>query len=171
MTPAINAARKAGIPYRMHAYDHDSGSVAYGEEAAHKLQVEPDRVFKTLVVEIDNRQFAAGIVPVSRQLDLKLMAKTLGAKKAALATAHDAERMTGYVLGGISPLGQKRRLATIIDASAAAFATIFVSAGRRGLELELAPADLGRLTKAQFSAIGKEATGTTSRTTGASGEI
>ncbi|MDR2550940.1 MAG: Cys-tRNA(Pro) deacylase [Desulfobulbus sp.] len=155
MTPAINAAKKAGIPFRMHEYAHDAGSASYGEEAAHKLHLELGRVFKTLVVEIDNQQFAVGIVPVSCQLDLKLMAKALGAKKAAMAAAHDAERMTGYVLGGISPLGQKRRLATIVDASAATFATIFVSAGRRGLELELAPADLGRLTTARFVAIGK----------------
>ncbi|WP_310598638.1 Cys-tRNA(Pro) deacylase [Desulfobulbus sp.] len=155
MTPAINAAKKAGISYRVHEYAHDPGSASYGEEAAHKLHLEPDRVFKTLVVEIDNHQFAVGIVPISCQLDLKLMARALGAKKAAMATAHDAERMTGYVLGGISPLGQKRRLATIVDASAATFGTIFVSAGRRGLEVELAPADLGRLTKARFVTIGK----------------
>ncbi|MCL1981061.1 MAG: Cys-tRNA(Pro) deacylase [Proteobacteria bacterium] len=155
MTPAINAAQKAGIPYRIHEYTHDAGSPSYGEEAAHKLQIKPDRVFKTLVVEIDNQQFAAGIVPVSRQLDLKRMARALNTKKAAMATAHDAERMTGYVLGGISPLGQKKRLATIIDGSAATFATIFVSGGRRGLELELAPADLARLTGARFAAINK----------------
>lgn len=155
MTPAITAVKKAKIPYRIHEYAHDPGSASYGEEAAHKLEIDSAQVFKTLVVEIDDKKFAVGIVPVSRQLDLKLFAQALGAKKAAMANAQDAQRMTGYVLGGISPLGQKRTLATVIDASATTFDTIFVSAGRRGLEIELAPGDLNVLTKGKFAVIGR----------------
>lgn len=153
MTPAITAVKRAKIPYRIHEYAHDPASASYGEEAAHKLGIESARVFKTLVVEIDEKKCAVGIVPVSRQLDLKLFAHVLGTKKAAMASAQDAQRMTGYVLGGISPLGQKRTLATVIDASARAFATVFVSAGRRGLEIELAPGDLCALTKGSFAVI------------------
>lgn len=155
MTPAITAIKKAKIPYRIHEYAHDPGSASYGEEAAHKLGIESAQVFKTLVVEIDDKKFTVGIVPVSRQLDLKLFAQALGAKKAAMANAQDAQRMTGYVLGGISPLGQKRTLATVIDTSATSFDTVFVSAGRRGLEIELAPGDLSVLTKGKFAVIGR----------------
>jgi len=155
MTPAIAAVKQAKVAYRIHEYAHDPGSASYGEEAAHKLGIESARVFKTLVVEMDAKKFAVGIVPVSRQLDLKLFAHVLGAKKAAMADAQDAQRMTGYVLGGISPLGQKRTLATVIDTSATAFDTVFVSAGRRGLEIELAPVDLCALTKGRFAVIGR----------------
>jgi Cys-tRNA(Pro)/Cys-tRNA(Cys) deacylase len=155
MTPAITTVKKAKIPHHIHSYEHDAGAESYGGEAAEKLQIEPARVFKTLVVEVDDRKFVVGLVPVSRQLDLKLLAKALGTKKAAMALANDAEKMTGYVLGGISPLGQKRKLPTVIDGSATAFATLFVSAGRRGLEIELAPADLLALTKGVFAMISK----------------
>jgi Cys-tRNA(Pro)/Cys-tRNA(Cys) deacylase len=155
MTPAITVLKKAKIPYRMHAYQHDSGSSSFGDEAAWKLGIEHARVFKTLVVETDDNQFAVGIVPVSHHLDLKLFAQALGTKKAVMAEAHDAEKLTGYVLGGISPLGQKRKLATVIDTSATAFATVFISAGRRGLEIELAPSDLGSLTEGSFAVISR----------------
>ena len=155
MTPAITAVRKAKVPYRIHAYEHDAGSESYGEEAAQKLRVAPARVFKTLLVAIDDRQFAVALVPVSHHVDLKLFAQALKTKKAVMAQAHDAEKATGYVLGGISPLGQKRTLRTVIDASATAFETIFVSAGRRGLELELAPTDLSALTNGECAVISR----------------
>jgi Cys-tRNA(Pro)/Cys-tRNA(Cys) deacylase len=155
MTPAITAVKKVKVSYRIHEYEHDASAESYGEEAADKLRLEHGRVFKTLVVKIDDQQFIVGLVPVSHQLDLKLVAKALGAKKAVMAQANDAEKMTGYVLGGISPLGQKRKLETVIDASATAFDTIFVSAGRRGLEIELAPVDLCYLTRGKFAVISK----------------
>ena len=122
-------------------------------EAAEKMGVPPQRVFKTLVVSLDNHQQVVGIVPVSCMLSMKLIAKAAGAKKALMADKADVERSTGYVLGGVSPLGQKRRLKTIIDSSAQGFPTIYVSAGRRGLEIELSPADLKRLVDGQFAEI------------------
>ena len=135
MTPAIVAAERAGIPFTLHEYEHEAGA-AYGLEAAEKTGVDPARVFKTLVVSQDGT-LAVAIVPVAAQLDLRALGK-----RAALAESAAAERATGYVLGGISPLGQRKRLPTLLDESALAFETIFVSAGRRGLELELAPGDL-----------------------------
>jgi Cys-tRNA(Pro)/Cys-tRNA(Cys) deacylase len=150
MTPAINTAKKAKIAFRTHEYEHDPASPFYGEEAAAKLGLDSSRIFKTLVVATHTKALAVGIVPVSQQLDLKRMAKALGIKKAVMADKADVQRTTGYVLGGVSPLGQKKRLTTVIDASAERFDTIFVSAGRRGLQIELSPQDLGRLTKGQF---------------------
>ncbi len=141
-TPAIAAAERAGVRFSVHEYDHDPGA-AYGLEAAEKLGLDPARVFKTLVASIDGKLVVA-IVPVAAQLDLR----SLG-KRAALAEQADAERATGYVAGGISPLGQRRRLPTILDESALAHDTIHVSAGRRGLEIELSPQDLVRLTGAE----------------------
>ena len=146
MTPAINVARKAGIAHRIHEYDHDPAAPSYGLEAAEKLGVDPKRVFKTLVVELDDGKLAVGIMPVASSLNLKAIAAALGAKRAEMADMAKAERTTGYVAGGISPLGQKKRLPTILDESAAAHSTIFVSAGRRGLEIELSPEDLLKLT-------------------------
>lgn len=146
-TPALVAAERAGIAFRVHEYAHDAKAPSYGLEAAERLGVEPARVFKTLVVDVDGTLTIA-IVPVAAQLDLKALGK-----RAALAAARAAERATGYVTGGISPLGQRRRLPTLLDASALAFATIYVSAGRRGLELEMAPADLLALTGGQARAI------------------
>ena len=156
MTPAINAAKKAKIPYTVHQYAHDPGAVSYGKEAAEKLGLDEARVFKTLVVEFDNGSLAVGIIPVSAMLGMKLMAKAAGAKRAAMADTGAVERATGYFLGGVSPLGQKKRLPTFIDSSAADFPTIFVSAGRRGLDIELKPADLASLTGAKFAAIREE---------------
>ncbi len=155
MTPAITTVSKAKVPHRVHEYEHDNSAESYGEEATEKLRLDPARVFKTLVVKIDDQQFIVGIVPVSHQLDLKLLTRALGAKKAVMAQANDAEKVTGYVLGGISPLGQKKKLETVIDTSATVFDTIFVSAGRRGLEIELAPADLRSLTRGIFADMSK----------------
>lgn len=151
MTPAINTAKKAGIPFEIHEYQHDVAAESYGLEAAEKLGVAVEQVFKTLVVTLDGKTLAVGIVPVTQQLGLKQIAKAAGAKKAVMGVPAEVERATGYVLGGVSPLGQKKRLATYIDASAAGFATIFVSAGRRGLEIELAPNDLATLCKAELA--------------------
>lgn len=146
MTPAIIAAIKNRIPHTVHEYSHDQASESYGLEAAGKMGVPPQRVFKTLVVTLDNRELAVGVIPVSSMLSMKLIARSAGSKKAAMADKSAVERSTGYVLGGVSPLGQKRRLKTIIDSSAGNYPTIYVSAGRRGLEIELSPADLAQLT-------------------------
>lgn len=151
MTPAITAAKRAGIHYQVHEYAHDPATESYGLEAADKLGVATGRVFKTLVVSHGERRLAVGIIPVDAMLSMKLMAKALGAKKAGMAPGADVERATGYVLGGVSPLGQKTRLPTLLDDSAAAYATIFVSAGRRGMDMELAPADLLALTHGRWA--------------------
>lgn len=153
-TPAVTVAARAGVDFEIHRYDHDPDEPSYGEEAAEMLGVEPDRVYKTLVVLVDDR-LAVAVVPVSGELDLKKLAAALGARKAVMAHPSEAERATGYVVGGISPLGQKRRLPTVLDATAERWPTIFVSGGRRGLELELAPADLARLAGATVAAVGR----------------
>jgi len=150
MTPALEQARTAGIACTLHEYQHDPGAASYGLEAAEKLSLPPEQVFKTLVVKLDGRQLAVGVLPVTQQLSLKHIARAAGAKKAAMADPAEVERVTGYVLGGVSPLGQKKRLATFIDESARQHATIHISAGRRGLEIELAPGDLVALTNGHF---------------------
>jgi len=150
-TPATTRLEKAGVPFRVHAYTHDAGA-AYGPEAAEALGIEPARVFKTLVAEVDGALTVA-IVPVTAKLDLKALAAAVGGKRAKMAEVAAAERATGYVAGGISPLGQRKRLPTVLDASAEAFETVFCSAGRRGLEIELAPADLARLTGATLALV------------------
>ena len=150
MTPAINAARKAKIRYTVHQYPHDPAADSYGLEAAEKLGVPATQVFKTLVVSLDDA-LAVAVVPASAMLSMKLFARAAGAKKADMAAAAEAERATGYVLGGVSPLGQKKRLRTFIDASAMSHPAILVSAGRRGLEIELSPHDLARLTNGEFA--------------------
>ncbi|AMO55393.1 hypothetical protein GZ77_10445 [Endozoicomonas montiporae] len=155
MTPAVNLAKKANIPFTVHEYQHHAGADSYGQEAARKLGLNPRQVLKTLIVKLDGQKLAVGIVPVAGQLDLKAMAKACGAKKAAMAEQAEAEKSSGYVLGGISPLGQKKRLMTVLDKSAEQFETIHVSAGRRGLEIELAPAALITLTNGQLAPIGK----------------
>ena len=151
MTPAIHSAKQAGFAFQLHEYDHDTTAHSYGLEAAEKLGLAAEQVFKTLVVKLDGKQLAVGIVPVTGQLSLKQIAKAAGAKKAAMAEPTEVERATGYVLGGVSPLGQKKSLVTFIDHSAETFATIYVSAGRRGLEIELAPGDLAKLSRATFA--------------------
>jgi Cys-tRNA(Pro)/Cys-tRNA(Cys) deacylase len=144
-TPALVVATAAGIAFSVHEYNHDPRAASFGKEAAMALGIDPNRVFKTLIAEIDGRVVCA-VVPVAGSLDLKALAAAAGGRKAAMAKTSDAERATGYVVGGISPLGQKKRLALFVDASAFDLPTIHVSAGRRGLEIELAPADLLRLT-------------------------
>jgi Cys-tRNA(Pro)/Cys-tRNA(Cys) deacylase len=153
-TPATVALTAAGTAYTVHSYDHDPAHPSYGEEAAEATGVSPDRVFKTLVADVDGTLTVA-VVPVAGQLDLKALAAAVGGKRAAMADPAMAERTTGYVRGGISPLGQRRKLPTVLDASASAHATICVSAGRRGLEVELAPADLQKLTEAVLAPIGR----------------
>ena len=153
-TPATVALAAAGAEYTVHAYDHDPSHPSYGEEAAEAMGVSPERVFKTLVADVDGALTVA-VVPVSGQLDLKALASAVGGKRAAMADPALAERTTGYVRGGISPLGQRKRLPTVLDESASAHATICVSAGRRGLEVELAPATLAGLTGAVVAPIGR----------------
>ncbi|WP_221797791.1 Cys-tRNA(Pro) deacylase [Oceanobacter mangrovi] len=158
MTPAIKAAEKAKVSHQVHEYHHDPRAESYGLEAAEALGIAPERVFKTLLVSLTGHksQLAVGIVPVNHQLSLKAIAKALGAKKAEMADPKLAEKTTGYVVGGISPLGQKKALPTVLDSSAEQHPTIHVSAGRRGLEIELSAADLVSLTRGQLAAIAAE---------------
>ena len=154
-TPALIALEAGGVSYRVHEYEHDPRSdVGFGLESAAKLGVEAQRVFKTLMAEVDGRLVCA-VVPASGQLDLKALAAALGAKRAEMAKPLAAERATGYVVGGISPMGQKTPHTTVIDDSSLQFATIIVSGGRRGLSIELAPSDLTRLTNGVVAAIGR----------------
>jgi Cys-tRNA(Pro)/Cys-tRNA(Cys) deacylase len=153
-TPATLVLDRAGVDYRLHPYDHDPRAASYGLEAAAALGVDPARVFKTLLASLDG-SLVVGIVPVSGQLDLKALARALGGSKAVMAEVSAAERVTGYVAGGMSPLGQKRTLGTVLDASALDHDTIFVSAGRRGLDLEIAPADLVAITGAITGQVGR----------------
>ncbi|MFP5020008.1 Cys-tRNA(Pro) deacylase [Pseudonocardia phyllosphaerae] len=150
-TPATALLTKRKVEHRLHTYTHSDGA-GYGEEAAELMGQDPQRVFKTLVALVDGTM-TVGIVPVSAQLDLKALAAAAGGKKAVMAEVSDAERATGYVAGGISPLGQRKRLPTVLDASAREFPTIYCSGGRRGLEIELAPADLEALTGATVAPI------------------
>jgi len=153
MTPAINYAKKHKISFTIHKYQHDPDHESFGLEAAEKLGLNPERVFKTLVARLDNTELAVAILPVSRMLNLKSFARACGVKKSVMADKAVVEKTTGYVLGGVSPLGQKKRLKTIVDTAAADHQTIYVSAGRRGLEIELAPDDLLRLTSGAFKPI------------------
>ncbi|MEZ3178533.1 Cys-tRNA(Pro) deacylase [Streptomyces pimonensis] len=148
------ALTAAGVPFTVHSYDHDPSHPSYGEEAAEAMGVSPDRVFKTLVADVDG-VLTVAVVPVAGQLDLKALAAATGGKRAAMADPALAERTTGYVRGGISPLGQRRRLPTVVDESATLHETICVSAGRRGLEVELSPGDLTELTSATLAPIGR----------------
>jgi Cys-tRNA(Pro)/Cys-tRNA(Cys) deacylase len=151
-TPAVKALLAAGVDFTLHPYAHGDGETNFGDEVVRKLGVEPGRVFKTLVADLGG-ELVVGIVPVPRHLDLKALAGAFGAKKAALATPDEAARSTGYVLGGISPIGQRTPLRTVLDDSADAFATIFVSAGKRGLQVELSAADLRTISGATCAAI------------------
>ena len=146
-TPATLALTAAGVAFTLHEYDHDPRAESYGLEAAAALGLDPERVLKTLVATVDGR-LAVAVVPVSARLDLKALARALGGSRAALAERAAAERATGYVAGGISPVGQKRAHRTVVDSTALDHASVFVSAGRRGLDLEIAPADLVRVTAA-----------------------
>lgn len=153
-TPATVALSRAGIEFTLHEYDHDPRAASYGLEAAAALGIAPERVFKTLLADVEGRLTVA-VVPVSGQLDLKALARAVGGGKAVMADVAAAQRATGYVVGGISPIGQKRQLPTVVDESALTQPTVFVSAGRRGLDLELAPADLVRITEAITARVGR----------------
>lgn len=151
-TPATVELARRGIDFRLHSYQHRADATSFGEEAAEQLGVDPQRIFKTLVADVTGRLVVA-VVPVAGRLDLKALAQAVGAKKAVLADPQQAARSSGYVVGGISPIGQRTPLPTVVDAGAERFPTMFVSAGRRGLQVELAPADLIRVTDATFASI------------------
>jgi Cys-tRNA(Pro)/Cys-tRNA(Cys) deacylase len=153
-TPAVAALLRAGVVHQVHRYEHDAAVASYGLEAAEALGVDGSRVFKTLVADAGSRLVVA-VVPVEALLDLKVLAAAMGAKSADMADPTAAERATGYVVGGISPVGQKRSLPTVVDESAAVWPTVFVSGGRRGLEIELAPDDLLAVTQARLAPIAR----------------
>ena len=153
-TTATIALERARIPFTVHEYPHDPRHESYGLEASEALGVPPDRVFKTLIADVDG-DLVTAVVPVAGELDLKALAAAVGGKKAAMAGVAAAERATGYVAGGISPVGQRKRLRVVLDASAMDGATMYCSAGRRGLEIELAPADLASAAGATIAAIGR----------------
>jgi Cys-tRNA(Pro)/Cys-tRNA(Cys) deacylase len=153
-TPATTALNRAGVAFRVHLYQHDPASMSFGLEAAQALGVSAERVFKTLLADVDGTLVVA-VVPVVGSLDLKALATARGGKRAGMAASAVAERATGYVIGGISPLGQRRKLPTVVDLSATGFDTVYVSAGRRGLDLELSPMDLIRVTGATTARIGR----------------
>ena len=157
-TPAIAALARAKVVHTLHPYQHDPTTTAFGDEVVQALGWPAQRVFKTLVASVDGR-LTVGIVPVAAQLDLKALAAATGGKKAGMARVADAERSSGYVAGGISPLGQRRQLPTVIDRTATDFDTIMVSAGRRGLQVELAPGDLVSLTRAIVAPIASGGSG------------
>ena len=152
MTPCVKMLKKAKVTYTIHQYQHDITCESYGEEAAQKLGVIQERVFKTLVVQSEDTLFV-GVVPVSSKLSLKELAKVLGVKKVVMADAKIVEKSTGYVLGGVSPFGQKKRLVTIVDKSALDYETIFVSAGKRGLDVEISPQIFQELLSSKFKEI------------------
>ncbi|BAJ00019.1 Cys-tRNA(Pro) deacylase [Shewanella violacea] len=153
MTPAINALKKAKIEFVIHEYHHQPGCDSYGLEAAEKLGLQLEQVFKTLVVQLDGKQLVVAIIPVDSKLNMKLIAKAAQAKKAAMANADDVQRSTGYKLGGVSPIAQKKTLKTYIDISAENHLQIYVSGGQRGLDIELAPEQLQLITKARLAAL------------------
>lgn len=155
MTPATKALDRARIAYSLHRYEHDPQSPSYGGEAAAKLGLDPAQVFKTLLASSDEGELLVALVPVNGQLDLKQLARAAAVKRVVMADPAVAQRSTGYLLGAISPLGQKKTLRTFIDDSAGLWSQMYVSAGRRGLEIALAPADLARQTRATFAGISR----------------
>jgi len=155
MTPALDLLKKVRAEHRIHSYEHDPKAASYGLEAAEKLGLDPTQVFKTLLASSEKGELLVAVVPVVGSLDLKALAQAAGVKKVEMADPAAAQRATGYLLGGISPLGQKKRLRTFVDVTAQSFPTIFISAGRRGLEVELAAAVLAEHTQAKFAEIGR----------------
>ena len=153
MTPAVNLLKKRKIDFKLHLYEHDPNHPSFGMEAAEKLDLDPARVFKTLVVSMDSGALAVAILPVDQQLNLKSLAKSLGTKKVAMADARLVQSTTGYIVGGVSPLAQKKRLKTIVDDSALLQSTVLVSGGTRGLEIEIAAQDLIALCSAASASI------------------
>jgi Cys-tRNA(Pro)/Cys-tRNA(Cys) deacylase len=153
-TPATALLAKEGIPYALHPYLHDPTTASYGMEAAETLGFDPRRVFKTLLADVDG-DLVVAVVPVSGQLDLKALAAAVGGKRATMAEPERAERVTGYVVGGISPVGQKKALPTVLDLTAMEYASILVSGGRRGLDIEIIPDHLIRVTNARLAPIGR----------------
>lgn len=146
MTPAVNTLKKKKISYTLHHYTHDPGQQAYGEEAVEKLSLPADRVYKTLVCQIEPKELVVAVIPVNEQLNMKLLAKACGSKKAVMADKNEVQKVTGYVLGGVSPVGQKKRLQLYLAETALGQDTLFVSGGKRGLEIELSPQDLLKIT-------------------------
>jgi Cys-tRNA(Pro)/Cys-tRNA(Cys) deacylase len=157
MTPAVKAAEQAGVPITLHEYAHDPATTAFGLEAAEALGLDPKSVFKTLLVALDadHRRLAVAVVPVAGQLDLKAMAAACRVKRAEMADPAQAQRATGYLLGGISPIGQKKKLPTVVDQTASSFAKVYVSGGRRGLDIGIAPDDLVAICSATLAPIGR----------------
>jgi len=153
MTPAINLLKKNKCDFKIHKYEHDVNTTNYGLEAAQKLNLDEKQVFKTLLVELFPKQLAVGVIPVCNQMSLKNIATACKTKKAIMANKDEAQKVTGYLLGGISPLGQKKRLPTVIDKSAQNFETIYVSGGKRGLDIEVNPQDLIKLLNGSFADI------------------
>jgi Cys-tRNA(Pro)/Cys-tRNA(Cys) deacylase len=155
LTPALQAADRAGVPYELLEYSHRADADSYGLEAAAALGVAPELIFKTLVTRVDGRRLVVALVPVNRELDLKALAAAVGGKRAEMAPVTEAERVTGYVAGGISPLGQRKRLPTVLDEGATALDRLCVSAGRRGLQIRLRPTDLIALTGATLARLAR----------------
>lgn len=148
MTPAINLLKKNKCDYKIHKYKHDPANTNYGLEAAHALGLDEKQVYKTLLVELNPKELAVGIIPVNKSMSLKNIASCLKAKSATMANKDEAQKITGYLLGGISPFGQKKLLKTVLDISAMDFDTIYVSGGRRGLDIEVKPSDIIKLLNA-----------------------
>lgn len=153
MTPAVKQLNTLALPYKLHQYQHDTSCKSYGLEAVDKLQVSAEVVYKTLVVNVDSHYLAVAIIPVTASLNLKKLAKALKAKKATMADTRKVQSSTGYVLGGISPLGQKKPLVTVLESSAKVLSTLFISGGRRGLEIELTPQNLVQSLQAAYASI------------------
>ena len=153
MTPAINLLKKHKCDFKIHKYEHDSSCINFGEEAVEKLDLDAKQVYKTLLVELTPKEFVVCIIPVANQLNLKEVADIFGVKKAQMANKDEAQKVTGYLLGGISPLGQKKLLKTVLDESIRDFKTVFVSGGKRGLDIEVFPKDLEVILKAKVGRI------------------